>query len=46
VEEEIEELLASNEDQEGVSLGLDDAGSQKICIVQRVLSTQMEEVEK
>jgi hypothetical protein len=46
VEEEIEEVLASNEDQEGVSLGLDDAGSQKICIVQRVLSTQMEEVEK
>ena len=42
VEEDIDDEPASNEDQNGVSLGSDDAESQKICIVQRVLSTQME----
>jgi hypothetical protein len=33
IEDDIEEEPASNEDQQGVSLDLYDAGNQKICIV-------------
>jgi hypothetical protein len=46
IEDDAEEEPASNEEQHGLSLGSDDAGNQKICIVQRVLSTQMGEAEQ
>jgi hypothetical protein len=46
IEDDAEEELASNEEQHGLSLGSDDVGNQKICVVQRVLSTQMEEAEQ
>ena len=46
VEEDIEDEPASNEDQNGVSLGLDGVGNKKIYFVQRILSTHMEEAEK
>jgi hypothetical protein len=46
IEDDAEEEPASNEDQHGLSLGSDDAGNQKIYIVQCVLSTQAEEAEK
>ena len=46
VEEDIEDEPASNEDQMGVSMSSEDAGNQRIFIVQLVLSTQMEEAER
>ena len=45
-EEGIEEELASNEDQNGVSLGLDGVGNQKIYFMQPILGTHMDEAEK
>jgi hypothetical protein len=46
IEDDAEEESTSTEEQHGLSLGSDDAGNQKICIVQHVLSTQMEEAEQ
>jgi hypothetical protein len=46
IEDDAEEEPASNEKQQGLSLGSDDARNQKICIVQRVVSTQMGEAEQ
>jgi hypothetical protein len=46
IEDDAEEEEASNEDQHGLSFDSDGVGNQKICIVQRVLSRQMEEAEK
>jgi len=46
VEEDIEDEPTSNEDQMGVSMSSKDAGNQQFFIVQRVLSTQMEEAER
>jgi hypothetical protein len=45
IEDDTEEEPTSNEEQHGLSLGSSDAGNQKICIVLRVLSTQMEKAE-
>ena len=46
VEEDIKDEPASNEDQMGVSVSSEDAGNQRIFIVQRVLSTQIEKAER
>jgi hypothetical protein len=46
IEDDAKEEEASNEDQHGLSFDSDGVGNQKICIVQRVLSRQMEEAEK
>jgi hypothetical protein len=46
IEDNAEEEPSLNEEQHGLSLGSDDAENQKICIVQCILSTQMEEAEQ
>ena len=46
VEEDIEDEPTLNEDQMGVSMSSEDAGNQRIFIVQLVLSTQMKEAER